>query len=467
MAKTTMQKAIELKNWETTVSNMNQVHNELYAYTNLNNKYYRFTDHMKGWIQGLFGMFSYLDGGIANLEPKDMNEEQKETALFMKSNLTVLQEGWWQVALSGDEKQKETLPKMEGSLEKEKIAEVKEVVYDNLLPAYRALKESFEKRWWIEIIFNHRQYTAERDALKVMTNMILSMTGDSMEELDKRYETYKVQVVTTDLSKMQHIDEERKVVAENLKKNAIEAEKDTLAEKGLEDREKIKEKLQKEEVKEIEAKTFDELTMRDQFTICKIDETFQMKLKEDFGKVIQEFPDKRFASVRKLMLGSHVLNPLLDAAENLCKDYDLADDQGANKEVLENVVKQGAVNIFKTALNATKNLKFTDAKERIVIAQKLTDIMLNSASPVSFGQQSYGQYGKGFTVLKNEEVIRSEMGDVSEAIDSAKETFGAMYPENKVSDIEQINVDLSEPKANVVPPVQAKTGENPVAKAGK
>ena len=55
MAKTTIQKAIELNNWERNVSTMATASNGNYVYTNPNNKYYRFTDNMKGWIEGLFG----------------------------------------------------------------------------------------------------------------------------------------------------------------------------------------------------------------------------------------------------------------------------------------------------------------------------------------------------------------------------------------------------------------------------
>ena len=56
MSKTATEKAIELKNWETNISNMeNVLPNPNYKFTKPNNKYYRFTDYMKGWVMGLFG----------------------------------------------------------------------------------------------------------------------------------------------------------------------------------------------------------------------------------------------------------------------------------------------------------------------------------------------------------------------------------------------------------------------------
>jgi hypothetical protein len=152
---------------------------------------------------------------------------------------------------------------------------------------------------------------------------------------------------------------------------------------------------------------------------------------------------------------------LISAAQELCNDYDLADNDGANKEELANTVKNGVAKVFKVALTATKNLKITNVNERITVAQKLTDIILNAASPVSFKQKEYGAYGKGFTVLQNDEVIRSAMegiDGVTEAIANAKETFGALYPENKAQEVEKISVNLNEPTAQVSAPV----GQKPV-----
>ena len=88
---------------------------------------------------------------------------------------------------------------------------ISEAVYDKLLPAYRTLKESFSKRSWLEFIFNHRQYTAERDALKVVKSMMLSMTGDTMEQLNDRYdrfmtEQYHGRAITIDVDNLDFLN---------------------------------------------------------------------------------------------------------------------------------------------------------------------------------------------------------------------------------------------------------------------
>jgi hypothetical protein len=50
-------------------------------------------------------------------------------------------------------------------------------VYDMFIPTYHAIKEKFEKRWWFEWIFNHKQYVAERDSLKAMDGIFREITG--------------------------------------------------------------------------------------------------------------------------------------------------------------------------------------------------------------------------------------------------------------------------------------------------
>ena len=455
MAKTTMQKAIELNNWERNVSNMATVSNGNYVYTNPNNKYYRFTDNMKGWIEGLFGKGTNEDGkSLRNLAPNEMDEEQKATANTMK-NLTNLQEDWWQVALNGNSEQKGSLPKFEASLNEEQTEETKEAVYDKLLPAYRALQERFAKRWWFEWIFNHRQYTAERDALKVVENMMLSMTGDSREQLNDRYEAYKAEVITSNLQEMQQIIGRREDFAKAMEKTVAEEE-------VAENLEEIKQQIKQQEINEIENKSFDEVTAKDQFALTCNDATFKSRVDGELSAVITELPcTPAIARVRKLMINTQIITPLFSEAEKICGNLDVADENGANKEGLHNVVKEGVKNMFKVALNATQFLKITDVKERIIVAQKLTDIMLNNASPVSFYPYEYGQYGQGYVALHNEDVIRSALSNadetvVNEAIAGAKETFSALYPENNVQEIEKLNITIEEPDVQVAPPVENK-----------
>ena len=56
---------------------------------------------------------------------------------------------------------------------------------------YRALKERNDKRWFFERIFNRKQYIAERDSLKALTGLMMSLTGESKEDINKVLSEYK------------------------------------------------------------------------------------------------------------------------------------------------------------------------------------------------------------------------------------------------------------------------------------
>jgi hypothetical protein len=79
----------------------------------------------------------------------------------------------------------------------------KKAVYDELIPAYRALKESFEKRWWFEWIFNHDQYVAERESIKALEGVMLSLTGDTMDELNAALANHREEVPTSGVTKQE------------------------------------------------------------------------------------------------------------------------------------------------------------------------------------------------------------------------------------------------------------------------
>jgi len=92
--------------------------------------------------------------------------------------------------------------------DQQKAEQQKKRVYNNVryeinnafFPAYRALRDSFSKRWWFEWIFNHKQYVAERDALKVMTNLITSIGGYTKSELDQEYKANKTFISAEDIN---------------------------------------------------------------------------------------------------------------------------------------------------------------------------------------------------------------------------------------------------------------------------
>ena len=239
---------------------------------------------------------------------------------------------------------------------------------------------------------------------------------------------------------------------------ALAGQEEMRREQAVEDLKVIREEQKKEEMEEIMQKAADELTMKDQLSICAEDGNFKTKVTDDLKAA---FAGKGNPALLKLMATSHVYNPLIGEVEKFCKEFDLAVENGLSKADFAKVVNDGVKNVFSVALNATKHLKVADVKDRIIVAQKLTDIILNAASPVAFKQNEYGAYGKGFVVLQNADAIRDMLGSevapdaIDTAINGAQETFGALYPENKAQKIEQIQVNLNEPTTVVVPPVES------------
>lgn len=146
--------------------------------------YERFTNHIKEIVSSLFSD-SYNTH-------RAMLEERGAFYRNIKDGAEIPQ-NWWDIATEvGKGKTVENNPL--SALVNNTEESEKKAVYGALLPAYRAIKESFDKRWWFEWIFDHAKYTAERDSLKALSGLMLSLTGDSCEELDRRLENYKNEV---------------------------------------------------------------------------------------------------------------------------------------------------------------------------------------------------------------------------------------------------------------------------------
>ena len=215
--------------------------NENYEYSNPKNKYYRFTDHMKCWIQGLLGS-RQEDGSFLLLHEEDMTQEEKSWEI-VRRNSRELNTNWWKVALNGKGKMDKPLPIMNFTTSEEDASLVKDQIYATLLPAYRALTESFGKRSVFQWIFNHRQYTAERDSLKVIKNIMLSLTGDSVETFNEKYEAYKVELPTSNITEMHRIEQTRA----RMNAAALEGQEESRRERAIEDLKVIQKEQKKED----------------------------------------------------------------------------------------------------------------------------------------------------------------------------------------------------------------------------
>ena len=445
--KSPTEKSQELRAWEVQIKEiMNIVPNEKYTYTKPTNKYYRFIDHFKGWVEHeLFGSV-YNSDQIA-----DLTADQIEWKAVAR-NSGFLTNDWWELALNGNSKSLAQLPKLSNEVEDREM--LKERIYDKLLPAYRALKESFDNRsvfqWWT----NHRQYTAERDALKVLKSLFKSMTGDKIEDIDAKLETFQGEVPSSNFVEVFKAVNEREQVARNMQQNVVEVngvvlhDADALIHDEVPAQEENDVEFQKfeqqaiiEQESGVDAKAFQELTMEEQFTIYTEDENFERLVIAELKEAMEGAQCGLSANLLNVMFKSQVYTPLRNEAKRFCVEFDTLKEQGSTKTERASTVMNFAESMFKIALQATKNLKLSDPKERIIVAQKFTDIMLNSATPVAFrqnklndfGKPMYGKFGDAFAVLNKEDVMREVL----------KKDFSEQVVEKAIMDAQDVFSKLS------------------------
>ena len=141
---------------------------------NFPNVYARFVSFIQDYAKIV------VNGGKLGID--SMEEDCRDFRKMYKSNLP---ENWWDVALKvGKGKKVENNPIVPIKAGSEIT---KERTYAMFMPAYRAIKESFDKRWgFLSWIFNHREYTAERDAMKALSGLMQSLTGDTQQDIDQR-----------------------------------------------------------------------------------------------------------------------------------------------------------------------------------------------------------------------------------------------------------------------------------------
>jgi hypothetical protein len=173
------------QDWETRVNNMETftIPNH-YKAKSANGKYERFTGYLKEWTFGVMAEIkaNASSDSLLNFEVKHNNMDD-----------------FWNHALSianGNKNIKNDLPKLQFATE-----ENKRVIYDNFLPAYRALKERFEKRSVFQWIFNHSQYVAERDSIKALESVITTLTGEGKYGLENELKMYQDHMPTSDTEK--------------------------------------------------------------------------------------------------------------------------------------------------------------------------------------------------------------------------------------------------------------------------
>ena len=180
-----------LREWENRVDTMDIFSmKSTYNLSKETNKYNRFTGFLKEWVCDALSGSGYRIPKIEGMCNKGLLVVTFAGNKFPKD--------WWDIALKVGKGQKveNTLPSLsnlkENTFGEVDLKEKKENIYATFMPAYRALKESFDRRWgFISWVFNHNQYTAERDSLAALSGLMMSLTGDTQQDIDKVLADYK------------------------------------------------------------------------------------------------------------------------------------------------------------------------------------------------------------------------------------------------------------------------------------
>jgi hypothetical protein len=180
----------------------------------------------------------------ANLNVPELEEDRKQI-----SSAKELEGNWWKRAIKAGKRSTEPSPSDDLPCfgEYSKDGDQKSII-SSFMPAYRAIKESYDKRSWFQWITNHSQYTAERDSLRALKGMMMALLEVDSEGLNEKYNAYCKSVKDSGLTSEEIAAKVRenkqaikdKAANKNSKDAQIEEEeKFDLPEKFLEDSGKV------------------------------------------------------------------------------------------------------------------------------------------------------------------------------------------------------------------------------------
>lgn len=427
MAKNRTEILREIREWNEMLSNTKNIPlNSNHTYKDENDVYERLTQHVKQWVEGVFGYYTATNDEFREIPSGQETDDCKEWRKSIGGKLTPLTRDWYNIAVTGTKENffgdmpvintrfvttKEDFVKAKDDIRYE--------IESTFFPVYRALRDSFSKRSWLQWIFNHKQYVAERDSLKVMENLMASMGGYTKKEIIAEYKTQKVTIT------------ERDIYPERFKSE-------------------VKEKPVEKSVEQPVVKAPEPETMLGKFEKLDGDEKgFYQTIVKDLGKAMHGVGIHM--SARMSSIPRHIYLPLSEHAKYFCKRYDEDMQSGiTDPEQFKNTMLRYArdtaremfLSTFKalcTVDTATKNFVFGEMslKDRIMVAQNVTDLMLNKLTPVGFDSKNLAQGAKGSYTLDNPKEVYSfvwsEMpgkyteAEINAAITAASKDLGALH----------------------------------------
>lgn len=466
------QKAIYLNNWSRRVADMSNftIPNE-YGMQNTTGKYARFTGFVRCWVEELLA---------TDIEDRSGVIESNQTIYNLSQKRSDLMENWWSVAqkVGNGKNVHNTLPKFSEITE-----ENKQYVYDAFLPAYRAIKESFQKRSFFQFFFNHAQYVAERDSLRALEGIMTTLTGEGKEGIQARLDEYVAEIPSTDIVVSSRVLMER--IQNQMREKAESAQlgNDAIELELVSKEEKIEEVKNEESTKDerFEEPATEEID--DGFVVYanNCDQLYDVWETDDFKNT---FVADMIAAVKnecrwpntmiEVYIETLATQKLITQAAN---EFNKAMDEAIIKgddEIIKSVAVDGAVNVYAEAYDCAKALGLS-LKDRLIVAQRFSNIVLNMATPVGFQPDAFGRCGDGFMLMRTDlnlikEVVNERSGEkerftdeeIEAAYDQAQSEFDfemnrtSIVVDEAKEVIETNVVGKQEPKAQINPLVHNK-----------
>ena len=185
-------------------------------------KYSRITSYMKGWL---------LEATTYDSHARSiLHDDEKGGCGIASHNLP---EDWWEIAKDlgkngGEHEDMPISPMADDNPEEKELS--RGLLYDQLFPAYAAVRESFKSRPWYQWFTNHAQYTAERDSMHAMRGMIMTLTGLQKDTVDNEYNEYRAQIAE---KADEIIEESKEAVADNNIKVKVDISAEEVTDKTI------------------------------------------------------------------------------------------------------------------------------------------------------------------------------------------------------------------------------------------
>ena len=224
--KLTNERRQRLESWENAVANMSAFAIPSNYNITTNDKYDRFTGYLKEWVFRTLTTTS--SDNYSYKLTRDIDDDMNDL-FFADFTFGVTEDKkneWWKNAMDVGRGKKNVANKL--AKIKSSTGTDKEAAFGMFMPAYRAIKERFEKRSVFQWIFNHSQYVAERDALRALTGIITTLTGSTVADLDARLALDKKNIPTSNKEQLEEhlknvqVIQNEKAVEEEVERESVE-----------------------------------------------------------------------------------------------------------------------------------------------------------------------------------------------------------------------------------------------------